>query len=58
MDLTLVDVTAIPGAALGDCATLFGPAPSIETMAAAADTIPYEMLCRIPLRVARVYTSE
>ena len=54
MDMTLVDVTHIPHAAAGDEATLFGTSPRIEDVAAAADTIPYELLTRIPARVQRV----
>jgi alanine racemase len=54
MDMTLVDVTHIPHASAGDETILFGTSPRIEDVAAAADTIPYELLTRIPARVQRV----
>ena len=53
MDMTMVDVTSISGAAVGDSVELFGRQLPIETMAAAAETIPYEILARIPMRVLR-----
>jgi len=55
MDMTLIDVTSLPEAAPGDEAILFGTHPRIEDVAAAAGTIPYELLTRIPARVARIH---
>ena len=55
MDMTLVDVTSLPDTSPGDEAILFGIHPRIEDVAAAAGTIPYELLTRIPARVARVH---
>jgi alanine racemase len=54
MDMTLVDVTNIPGVQEGDEVILFGESPTIEEIAQAADTIPYEILSRIPQRVRRL----
>jgi alanine racemase len=54
MDMTLVDVTGISEVRVGDEAILFGSSPSLGEIAAAADTIPYEILSRIPARVRRI----
>ncbi len=45
MNLTTVDVTGIPDAALGDEAILLGPRVTAEDHARLAGTIPYEILC-------------
>jgi alanine racemase len=59
MDLIVVDVTDIPGAREGDEAILLGSSASCRVdaadLAAAAGTIPYEVLCGIGPRVPRVY---
>lgn len=57
MDQTLVDVTGIPGVQLGDEAVLYGEQGaeriSLEEVARRAGTIPYEISCRLGLRVPR-----
>jgi alanine racemase len=59
MDLTMVDLTDIPGAAIGDEAILWGGAGeamiSVNDIARIAQTISYEMLCTVGRRVPRVY---
>lgn len=55
MDMTLIDVTELPNATEGDPVVLFGESPTLESVAAAADTIPYELIARIPARVARIH---
>jgi alanine racemase len=59
MDLTLVDVTDVPGAAVGDEAVLIGRQDGqeirAEELAAHAGTISYEIFCGIGPRVPRVY---
>lgn len=59
MDLTLVDVTGIPGAAEGDDALLIGRQGSLKVDAAElaelSGTVPYEILCGISKRVPRVH---
>jgi alanine racemase len=59
MDLTLVDVTEIPEAAVGDDVVLIGSRGSLRVDAAeVADlcgTVPYEILCGISKRVPRVH---
>ncbi len=60
MDVTLADATGI-GVQRGDRAVLLGrdgnEAITAWDLARAADTIPYEILCGIGLRVARVYAA-
>ncbi len=56
MDQCMVDVTDVPGAAVGDEVTLFGsPGLSIDEAAAWLGTINYEITCMISPRVPRVY---
>jgi alanine racemase len=58
MDMTAVDVTAVGDACVGDEVTVLDDNPlspaSIYALARVADTIPYELLCRIGPRVRRV----
>jgi len=59
MDLTLIDVTGIPGVREGDEVVLFGKQGDallpVDEMAAHADTLPYEILCHVGKRVPRLY---
>ena len=57
MDLTMVDVTDLPDAALaaGDWVELFGPTISVDDAARAAGTIGYEMLTGMGRRHACSY---
>ncbi len=55
MDQCILDVTDTPGVAAGDTVTVFGAHPTAADIAAAADTISYEILCRIGKRVPRTY---
>lgn len=59
MDLTLVDVTGIPGVAVGDEVILLGAGEglSVDALehAAMANSTPYEILCNISKRVPRRY---
>ena len=58
MDLTHVDVTAArTPVAVGDWLEVFGHAVRIDDLAAAAATIPYEVLTGIGPRVVRDYTD-
>jgi alanine racemase len=58
MDMTTIDVTDLPDVRDGDEVILFGPGHPIELLAAAAQTIPYEVLTGIGPRVHRVYSEE
>jgi alanine racemase len=59
MDLTIVDVTDVPGVRLDDRAIIIGQDGELsihaEEMAKLADTISYEITCGISGRVPRVY---
>ena len=58
MDLATIDLTEIPQAALGDTVTVIDDDPlspaSAYELARLAETIPYEILCRIGPRVRRI----
>ncbi|OGP13512.1 MAG: alanine racemase [Deltaproteobacteria bacterium RIFCSPLOWO2_02_FULL_50_16] len=62
MDLTMVDVTEIGSVSIGDEVVLLGGQGSetllAEEMAQWADTIPYEILTGVALRVPRIYQDE
>jgi len=57
MDLTLVDVTHVPGAAIGDEVVLIGRSGeqriSARDLARNSDTVVYETLCNLSKRVPR-----
>jgi alanine racemase len=61
MDLTLVDVTGIPGIAVGDEVILLGAGDglSVDALehARLANSSPYEILCNISKRVPRKYSN-
>jgi alanine racemase len=61
MDLTLVDVTGIPGIGVGDEVILLGTGDglSVDALehAELANSTPYEILCNISKRVPRRYGS-
>lgn len=63
MDLTLIDVTNVPGVELGDKVTLLGwdrehagPNISAEDLARISGTLSYEVTCGIGERVPRIYS--
>ncbi|HEX4023081.1 MAG TPA: alanine racemase [Steroidobacteraceae bacterium] len=51
MDMIAVDVTDLPAVAVGERVELWGAGLAVEEMAAAAGTIPYELLCAVSQRV-------
>ncbi|MFT3914738.1 MAG: alanine racemase [Anaeromyxobacteraceae bacterium] len=59
MDMFMVDVTAVPGAAPGDVATLIGrdgeERVDADELAALADTISWDVLAGVAARVPRLY---
>lgn len=61
MDLTMIDVTDIPQAAIGDEVLLIGRSPhcsvGADDQARLAGTIVYEILCGLSPRVPRVYVE-
>ena len=54
MDMMTVDLTDLPGVGLGAEVQLWGPQVDINTIAAANNTIAYELMCHVQ-RVPRVY---
>jgi alanine racemase len=60
MDLTMVDVTGIPGVEVADEVILLGSSDGLSVdareHAELANTIPYEILCAISKRVPRKYS--
>ena len=59
MDLTMVDLSDVPEAAVGDEVVLFGEqgdaSLTLEAVASGCETIPYEIMCTIGKRVTRIY---
>lgn len=59
MDLTIIDVSRIPGVAVGDEVTLIGrdggKTIEVEELARHYQSIPYEVMCGISKRVPRKY---
>jgi alanine racemase len=51
MDLVTLDLRSAPGAAIGDRVVLWGPELPVETIAAQAGTISYELTCGMTRRV-------
>jgi alanine racemase len=58
MDMTMIDVTDIPGIVPGMEVEIFGQHNSIDQIAQAAGTITYEIMTGISARVKRVYVEE
>ena len=57
MNITSIDVSAVPGARVGDAAIVISADPSapnsVEAVAKACGTIPYEVLVHIPAHLRR-----
>lgn len=58
MDMTMIDITGIPGVQEGEEVLVFGETLSITKLAQWAQTIPYEIMTGISQRVQRVYFEE
>lgn len=58
MDMTMIDITSIPGVKEGDPVLLFGPGLPVAELARWANSIPYEILTGISERVKRIYYEE
>jgi alanine racemase len=56
MDMLAVDVTEV-AMSVGDQAELWGPALPVDTVAAWAGTLNYELLCQVTDRVRRCYAG-
>lgn len=57
MDMCMVDLSELPKADVGMEVEIFGERSDIYKLSAAAQTIPYELLCSVSKRVPRVYTD-
>jgi alanine racemase len=59
MDVTMIDVTDIPGAAIGDVATVYGTdgkqVRPANVIARSLGTVTSDLLCAVSARVPRVY---
>jgi alanine racemase len=55
MDSIFVDLSDYPDAQIGEEAVLWGPGLPVEEIAACANTIPYELLCKVTNRVNFIY---
>lgn len=55
MDMLTVDVTDLDDVHIGDTVTLWGASPGLDTVASHADTIGYELSCRMPNRLPRIF---
>jgi alanine racemase len=55
MDMTMIDITGIPGVREGDEVMVFGKELSVSQLAVWAQTIPYEILTGVSQRVKRIY---
>ena len=53
MDLVTVDLSSLPESRVGDLATLWGEGLPADEIAAHAETISYELFCRLTTRVKR-----
>ena len=58
MDMTMIDVTDIPGLEVGEEVVIFGKGLSVNDLAIWAGTIPYDIMTGISQRVKRVYFEE
>ncbi len=57
MDMCMIDLTDLPEVTVNSEVEVFGVKSSVETLAAAAGTISYELLCALSKRVPRVYKN-
>jgi alanine racemase len=58
MDMTMIDISHIPGVKEGDEVIIFGKDLTVQQLALWAQTIPYELMTGISERVQRVYFEE
>ncbi len=58
MDMTMIDITDIPGIKEGDEVEIFGKHLPVQRLAEWCGTIPYEIMAGVSQRVKRVYNEE
>ena len=61
MDQTIIEITAVPAAKVGDRVEIISPDPaaanSVDSLARLAGTVPYEVVTRLGDRITRVLTE-
>jgi alanine racemase len=57
MDMIAVDLCSQPNAKIGDPVVLWGEGLPVEKVASSAETIGYELVCKVTPRVRRIYES-
>ncbi len=55
MDMTMIDISSVPEAKVGDVVTIWGKDLPTEEQAKNAGTISYELMCSVTPRVPRIY---
>jgi alanine racemase len=55
MDMTMIDITSIPEAQIGDEVIIFDKDHKIEVLAKACGTIPYEIMTNLNPRIRKIY---
>ncbi len=58
MDMTMLDITDIPDVKAGDTVEVFGTHVTVQAIAKASGSIPYEIMTGISQRVKRLYFEE
>ena len=57
MDTIAIDLTVLDTVKIGDDVVLFGDGLSADEVARYADTVSYELFCKVTKRVEFVYTD-
>lgn len=55
MDMSMIDLTELPGVQVGDEVEIFGCRAPADDLAALAGTVSYELTCSVSKRVPRIY---
>jgi len=58
MDMTMIDLTEKTAVHVGDAVELFGQRQRVDILAERLGTIPYELVCAVSKRVARLYMEQ
>lgn len=58
MDMTMIDLAKVPEAQVGDEVIIFDETHTVQQLAQAIGTIPYEILTNLSERIKRVFYSE
>lgn len=58
MDMTMVDLTALPDIHVGDAVEIFGARQPVDELSATLETVPHELVCAVSKRVPRLYLEK